>query len=200
VKDATLLVGTVGSLTAIKRHDLLIQSLASLGDVRRYVALVIVGDGPEGPALGALADRLGLAGTVIFAGRHRAVPAVLPALDVYACASDFECCSNAILEAMAAGLPIVATDVGGNAELLGGGEAGMLVPPGSAGDLAGALSRLAADPGLRRRFGSAARGRAERFRLDRCVQGYAAFYRTLVTGGRECAPGPPAGGPQRRPG
>lgn len=144
-------VGTVSRLVPQK-------SVADLIDAERRVPsvhLVIVGDGPLRSELqrqaAPIADR------VVFLGSRDDVPEILPAFDVFALSSRWEGQPIALLEAMAAGLPIVATDTEGSRELLEGTEAGVLVGVGDAAELAAVLQRLEGDEGLRRRMGRAGR-------------------------------------------
>jgi glycosyltransferase involved in cell wall biosynthesis len=136
----------------------------------------IVGDGPDREAVAA---ELGDAGALL--GERDDVAERLAQADVFVLSSRSEGLPLAILEAMAAGLPVVATAVGGIPELVADGETGLLVPPGDADALAGALRRLVADPGLRRRLGEAARARVEeRFSLTAMRRAHLALYERLL--------------------
>jgi glycosyltransferase involved in cell wall biosynthesis len=130
VPEDALLIGKVGSLRTIKDHPTLIRAVARLVPEFPRVHLVLMGDGPEEEALRALVEQLGIAAHVTLAGVCRDVPRALAALDIFALSSRSEGMSNAILEAMAAGLPVVATDVGGNPECVVDGATGYIVPPG----------------------------------------------------------------------
>src|SRR6185503_4719271 len=127
---------------------------AQLGDELRYV---FCGDGGERAALEKAAA--GLAGRVVFAGFRRDVAACLAAADVVAMPSLHEGLGVAALEAMAASRPVVASRVGGLAEVVVDGDTGVLVPPSDPPALAAGLTRLARDPGLRARYGAAGRAR-----------------------------------------
>ena len=155
------LIGTVGSLVPLRNHALLLSAARSLLAQAPEARFVIVGEGSEGPRLRALARELGIAKRVIFTGERRDIPEVLSALDVFALSCDTEGFGLAALEAMAAGLPVVATRVGALPELIEEGESGLLVPRGDAPALGDALLRLLRDGALARRLGEAARGRAE---------------------------------------
>lgn len=164
-------VACVASLTPVKRHDVLLRAWAGLPAVAGTGAprLFLLGEGPERARLEALAADLGIAGSVTFVGAVTDVAAWLTAMQVGVLCSDREGLSNAILEYMACGLPVVATDVGGNPELVGAGN-GVLVPAGDARALGEALSRLLADEAERRRLGNASLGRIrDQYAWDRAM-------------------------------
>jgi glycosyltransferase involved in cell wall biosynthesis len=155
---------TVGRLAWPKDPVTLVRALAR---VRGHpFSALIVGDGPEQPGVEAEIRELGLESTVQLRGPRRDVPDLLAGADVFVLASRSEGGPISVLEAMAAGLPVVASDVGGVRELVADGTTGLLVPAGDPDALAAALKRLLADPELRRRLGAAGRERAaERFDL-----------------------------------
>lgn len=129
--------------------------------------LVVAGEGPLRESLEARARELGLGEIVRFLGYRRDVPALLAAADVFVLPSHRDAFPTAILEAMAAGLPVIATRAGGIPEIVEDDLSGLLVPPGSPRDLAEALGRVLGDPALARRLGEAGRRRVrERFSLD----------------------------------
>ena len=155
----------VGRLKAPKDFLTLIRALAALAD-QEYEAL-IVGDGPDRSEVEDEIQRLGLEGRVQLAGERSDVPELLAASDVFVLSSRSEGLPVSVLEAMAAELPVVASGVGGLAELVVDGETGILVRPSDPSALAAALSSLIADPAERRRLGAAGRARAEeRFDLE----------------------------------
>lgn len=165
----------VGRLKYPKDAGTLVEAAALLED--RDFELVIVGDGPERPALEAAArdDR------IRFAGARDDVPDLLAASAVFVLSSRSEGLPISVLEAMAAGLPVVASDVGGLREQVVHDETGLLVPPADARALADALARLVDDPALRRRLGDAGRARAEElFDLPRFRAAHLELYRSLV--------------------
>ena len=169
-------VGTVGRLDPVKNLSTLLRAHAVLATEHAGARLVIVGDGPDREALRAEAQGLNLADSVIFTGYRSDVRAVMPAFDAYANSSTYEGVSLTILEAMAATLPVVATRVGGNPEVVVDHETGRLVQ-GNARALAAALLELARNPMRRHNMGEAGRWRVKRhFSLDRMVQAYAAAY------------------------
>ncbi|MGA8538521.1 MAG: glycosyltransferase [Terriglobales bacterium] len=144
------------------------------------VEFVLVGDGPLRQELEKEASALGLGPSAIFLGDRRDMPAVLASMDVAALTSDSESLSNVILEAMAAGLPVVAYDVGGNSELLRD-QRGTLIPAGNEATFSDALQKLLADTSRREQLGRSARQFAqENFSLDRVRQRYAELYIGLL--------------------
>jgi len=158
---AGTVMGTISRLVWKRGHEELLQAATIVRRAEPSVRLVIVGDGPLRPALEEHARRLGLDGEVRFLGAVHDAARLLPGFDVFVLSSVLEGMSNALLEAMAAGRPVVATRVGGNPELVIDGETGLLVPPRDPEALAEALLRLVRDPGLARRLGEGARRRVE---------------------------------------
>jgi glycosyltransferase involved in cell wall biosynthesis len=150
----------VGRLKAPKDFLTLVRALARLAS--DSFEAVIVGDGPDREQLEAEIGSLGLAGQVRLAGERRDVPELLARADVFALASRSEGMPVSVLEAMAAGLPVVASWVGGVSEQVVDGETGLLVEPGDVEQLAEALAALVGDRELRTRLGAAGRARAER--------------------------------------
>jgi sugar transferase (PEP-CTERM/EpsH1 system associated) len=189
-------VGTVGRLQAVKNQTLLAQAFARALQLaphaRERLRLAIVGDGPERPAVEAAVRAGGIGDVTWFAGARSDVPAVLRGLDAFALPSIAEGISNTILEAMASGLPIVATDVGGNAELLADRRTGRLVPSEDVDAMAAAQLDDFAQPEAARARGRAARADAEaRFGLDRMDDAYGDLYeRLLRAAARRGAPVP----------
>jgi glycosyltransferase involved in cell wall biosynthesis len=171
----------VASLRSKKGQAHLIEAFVR---VRRRVpqaGLLFVGEGPLRGALEARAAAPELDGAVFFAGHRADVPAILSRCDLFTLSSLEEGMPNALLEAMAAGLPAVVTDVGGNAEVVEDGMTGYLVPAADPEALAGRLTELLLDPDLRRRQGEAARGRFEsRFTVGRMISAYHALYDEIL--------------------
>ncbi|MGY1708784.1 glycosyltransferase [Geodermatophilus sp. SYSU D00758] len=168
-------IGYVGRLAPQKRADLLV---AAFGRMRCPAALVVVGDGPDADLVrravreSPASDRVTLAGFL----PHDQVPGVLAALDVLALPSAYEEMGSVLTEAMAAGLPVVASAVGGIPEVVRDGETGLLVPPGDVDALAAALDRLAGDPRLRARLAAGARERAAAYAWPALATRVAAVY------------------------
>jgi glycosyltransferase involved in cell wall biosynthesis len=168
-----LIVGVVARLDAMKGVDVLLRALADLPGV----TAVIVGDGPETAPLRALAHELGVADRAHFVGWSDQVRSWLAAMDVFVLPSLMEGFPLSICEAMLAGLPVVATDVGGTRELVTDGVTGLVVQPSDPGALAVALRSLQADPALRHLLGDAGRDHASRTLTSaRMAEEYEALY------------------------
>ncbi|WP_165967307.1 glycosyltransferase [Luteimonas aestuarii] len=155
-RDA-LLLGSVGRLVALKNHRLLLDAMPGLLAKHPRLHAVIVGDGPLQPELQRQIDGLGLARHIHLAGPRNDVQALLPAFDVFVLPSRTEGLSIALLEACAAGLAVVATDVGGNGEIIADQSTGRLVPSDDLPALQDAVGALLHDRDGRRRLGGAAR-------------------------------------------
>jgi glycosyltransferase involved in cell wall biosynthesis len=156
-------VAYVGRLRHVKGVSVLVDAWHELAAARDGARLVIAGDGELREALVAQVERLSLGGSVELAGEITDVPGLLRETDVYVQPSFQEGLPNSVLEAMAAGLPVVATRVSGNEDLVTDGHNGLLVPPGSPTALAAAIRRLIDDPALARRMGERSQERAEQF-------------------------------------
>jgi glycosyltransferase involved in cell wall biosynthesis len=164
-------VGTVSRLADEKRPDLLLEAFAQARKECPSARLLFVGEGPMQTELAKKARRLGVSDAVRFGGFRSDVPALLAALDVFANASRAEGTPQALLEAMWAGCPIVATRVGGVPDLVEDGAHGLLVPSGDASALARGILRLYGDPAERARLGENARLRARtEFSSDRMAE------------------------------
>lgn len=174
----TVLVGTLANLIDQKGLPDLLKVARRVKDVHANVRFVIAGEGKLRADLERLRAELGLDDTVVFAGWIRnAASAVLPAVDIYFQPSLWEAMSIAILEAMAAGRPVVATSVGEAPSMIEDGENGMLTPPGDVVGMADSICRLIEDPLLRRRLGDlAARKAAEQFGVDHMARAYENVY------------------------
>ncbi len=173
-----VLILTVANLTPIKDHAGLLEAVATLSPAQRArLQLRFVGEGPMRAQLQQKIDALGLADMVDLAGTSDRVAAEMAAADVFVLPSVLEGMSNAILEAMASGLPVVARAVGGNPELVVHEETGFLCAIDDLTGLAHAVDRLAEDQALRERMGKAARDRVmNTFSLSAMLNRYVAFY------------------------
>jgi sugar transferase (PEP-CTERM/EpsH1 system associated) len=174
-------IGSVGRIQAIKDYATLLRALAALldrrPDLRRVARLVVIGDGPLLETLRSLASELGIADIAWFPGASKDVPQMLQALDVFVLPSLNEGISNTILEAMATGLPVVASAVGGNVELVDDHVTGRLFIAGDVSSLSARLENYLDDRALRRRHGDAARLAAQRdFSLSAMVERYRVVY------------------------
>jgi len=173
IPDDALMLTTVANLSPVKDHANVIAALAALHaeGLRPYLALA--GDGPLRSDLEARVAAAGLEPYVCFMGRRQDVPDVLATSDLVICSSLTEGLPNALLEAGAAGKAVVATNVGGNPEVVEDGVTGLLVPPRDPAALADAVRALAASPERRERMGRAARARVRRnFSLEAMVRQY----------------------------
>jgi sugar transferase (PEP-CTERM/EpsH1 system associated) len=178
--EESFVVGAVGRLVAIKDHQTLLKAAALLSASGIDVRVLLVGSGPERERLhGRATDAL--EGRVCFAGDSSRVPEMLNAMDVFVLPSLGEGMSNTLLEAMACGLPVLATNVGGNPEIIENDVSGCLFTPGDAEWLASKLKLLARDPALIHQLGTTARNRAiESFNLSRMLETYRSFYLDLT--------------------
>lgn len=154
-------VGIVGRLEYRKDHTMLIKAAEKVREKMPDVAFLIVGEGPDRAKLAREIQQRGLGETVHLLGERHDVPALLAAFDIYALSSITEGLSLSILEAMAAGCPVVATRVGGNSELLDEGRAGMLTPPRDERAMADVLLQLLKNPEEARQLAQAGQKRAE---------------------------------------
>jgi sugar transferase (PEP-CTERM/EpsH1 system associated) len=184
-EDDAVVIGNVGRLQEVKNPLLLVESFKRLCELipeaGRQLRLVIVGDGPLKPRIEDMLKSLGIDSMTWLPGQRHDVAALLRGLDIFVLPSRVEGISNTILESMASGVPVVATRVGGNAELIDDQVTGLLVPSDDAESMAGAIARYVRDPELRKTHGSAGRLKVEReFSLDRMVDAYLAVYDELL--------------------
>ncbi len=179
----------IGRLAPPKRPDLALRAFAQIRANVPGAKLHLVGDGPLRPEVERLSAELGLGGSVRFLGHRDDVPEVLAGAECALLASDYEGCPLSVIEAMAAGVPVVATDVGGTADLVENGRTGILVPPDDPGALAAGLEDLLADSRRREEFGAAARKVAEeRLSLHTMVEQLVALYEEAATGPKTQSP------------
>ena len=174
-------VGVTANLRPVKGLDVFVRAAAEVARSHPRAVFRVGGEGELRPALEGLARDLGLGERFELAGAVADVPAFLAGLEVCVLCSRSEGMSNAVLEYMAAGRPVVATAVGATPELIEDGRHGLLVPPEDAAALAAAVRRLLDDPGLAVRLAGAARRRArECYSRERMVERFMAFYESCV--------------------
>ncbi|MGB9873305.1 MAG: glycosyltransferase, partial [Anaerolineae bacterium] len=173
---ATTVLCCVGRLTEQKGMDILLEALHGLEPRKWDLRLWLIGDGPQRSMLETRARQLGLETRVQFLGWRYDVPDLLVASDIFVLPSRYEAMPMTILEAMAAGLPCVVTDVGDNALLVEDGVNGRVVSPEDPAALAGALRDLIQSPGARRVMGDAARRKAQHYSVERMVACTLAVY------------------------
>ena len=174
----TLIVVAVGRLSPEKGFDRLIEAAGIVAGEVPSVGFVLIGDGPDRAALEALVGASGLQGSVVFAGFRSDVDRLVQGADALAQSSYTEGLPNVVLEACAAGIPVVATDVGGTGEVVQDGVNGYLVPPGDSSALAERLIQLLCSPELRATMGALGR---ERIRADFSFEHQCAQYEELFT-------------------
>ncbi|QEL15434.1 glycosyltransferase [Limnoglobus roseus] len=165
----------------VKDQPMLIRGFAAMAADVPDADLLLAGDGPQRSELEELVRSLGITDRVVFLGIRRDVPEVLKAAEVFALTSVSEAASLTLLEAMATGLPVVVTAVGGNPEIVRHEREGLLVPRGDWKACGDALRRLFREPQLAKKFGDAARQRAhEKYRLEQTIDAYHRLYRQVT--------------------
>jgi glycosyltransferase involved in cell wall biosynthesis len=177
--DAFVVAG-LGRLVPVKGFDLLVAALPAMVAAIPTARVLLIGDGPERVALEAQARRLGVSDRVLITGATDDIAGGLAAADALAAPSRNEGMGRALVEAMALGLPVVGTDVGGIPAVIADGETGRLVPAGDADALARALAALGRDAALRAKLGAASAARAETFSTDVAHAAMRAVYDELA--------------------
>ncbi len=174
---------TVANLRAEKSHETLLAAAAAMVGAHPDLRFQIVGDGPRRGELEQLAAALGLGGHVEFLGHREDIPALLAAADLFVLPSRSEAFPNGAIEAMAAGLPVVACAVGGLLDLVEDGRTGLLVPAGDADALRRALESLVSQPARANAMGAAARDAVrQHYSFDRMVGSFQELYRSGLPG------------------
>lgn len=177
-------IGTVGRFDSIKNLPMLVRSLAAARTHAGRIRALLVGDGPELPAIRALIEDLGLTQSVRLTGFRSDARTLLQCMDLFVLSSLSEGTSMALLEAMAAGVPAAVTAVGGNAEVVRSGETGWLVPSGDVAALSAVIVEAAKSFELCSRLGAAARGRVEDvFAIEKMIASYRELYGSLLPAG-----------------
>lgn len=179
VDEDRRLIFAVGRLWPQKRYRDLIWAAELLGTLADDITVVIIGDGPQSGELLRHRDAVTTNRRVCFAGHRSDVPQLLPHAEVFWNASEYEGQSNAVIEAMQMGVPVVASDIPGNRDLVRHDETGMLVALGDTADFARQTRRLIEDRDLAQRFGAASKRRIEtEFTVDAMVRAYADLYQS----------------------
>lgn len=189
VSQGTMVMGTVGRMHAVKDQLTLVRAflhiLATDPPAREYLRLVLIGDGPLREEAQQLLRTAGAESLAWLPGERHDGPDIMRALDVFVLPSLREGLSNTILEAMASGLPVVATRVGGNPELVQEGHTGQLVPPAEPVAMAEAIRVYTQNRDVAARHGRAGRQRVEsQFSMAAMVNGYLAVYDAVIQGTR----------------
>jgi len=181
ISDGEFSIGCVGNLIPVKDHLTLLRAIGGFAQSGRPWRLLVAGAGPELPALTKFVDaHPGWKDRVVFLGNSSSVPELLNALDVYVLSSLTEGISNALLEAMATGLPVVVTATGGNPEVVVGGDSGLLFPVGDDARLTEHLLALEARSDWRLELGQRALRRVrDEFSIDSMVRKYEELYESL---------------------
>lgn len=176
------LIAFVGRLARQKRVEDLLWALQLLRQMDENIFLLIIGEGPERAKLEQLAHKYTVTPHVRFLGHRPDVKQLFPLFELFLLASDFEGQSNSIMEAMSYGIPVVASDIQPNRELVIHGETGFLTSVGDCTGYAQYAERILADPQLAKELGTASQKRMQQeFSVDKMVQGYASLYREVFT-------------------
>lgn len=177
IEPSTQIIGTVARLAAEKDQFTLLDTFSKVAGKIDNTKLIIVGDGPLRKELTDYANGLGISDKVLFLGFRENIPDIINIFDVFVLSSLMEGVSLTLLEAMASELPIVATNVGGNPEVVIDGVTGFLVPPKEPEKTAEAIAKILQNPELAQKMGGAGRKRVEeKFSLERMVREYGELY------------------------
>lgn len=177
INEKQCLIGTVGSLDTVKGHSYFLKAAAKIVETSMDTMFIVAGSGNLLKSLKKETSLLGIEKNVIFLGFREDIPSVLQCMDIFVFPSLSEGLPLAVLEAMAAGKPVVATDVGGIPEVIGDGQTGFLVPPKNPDLLAEKITFLIRDRALRSRFGHSGRARVQKeFSLQNMVEEYQLLY------------------------
>jgi glycosyltransferase involved in cell wall biosynthesis len=182
ISAATVVIGSVGRLVTIKDYQTLLTAGEALIQQGQDILVLLVGGGPEMQSLKSrVAGSVALSNRTIFTGASERIPEMLNAMDVFVLPSLREGMSNTLLEAMAVGLPLVATKIGGNQEIVNENKCGYFFAPRDAAGLIEKLTTLSKSFELRASAGQASRKQAlEQFSLEGMLRGYTELYRGLA--------------------
>ena len=175
-----LVIGTVGNFTRKKNQQMMLHAAAILAERLPNIRLVLIGTGPLEESLRRLAARLGIEDRTIFTGSREDVLELLPGFDAFCLSSQFEGLSIALVEAMATGIPCVATAVGGIPEVIEDGVSGLLVPAGATVQFADTLEQVLRDETLKAGLSNAGRARAAAFDIARAARRLQAIYEEMM--------------------
>ncbi|HUH14413.1 MAG TPA: glycosyltransferase family 4 protein [Gaiellaceae bacterium] len=186
VADGRFVIGWVGRMTGVKRTEDVLLALRRLREGGTDAALCMIGDGPDRDDVERRAHRLGIARHCLYLGYQEDIARWYAAVDAVILPSANEGTPVSVIEALAAGRPVVATNVGGVPDVVSDGEHGFLVDVGDVEALAERLARLAADPALRERMGAAGRAHVlSRYAVERLVDDVDRLYRSLLAAASE---------------
>lgn len=181
LKNHLSVIGMIANLDHIKDHGCFLTAASEVLRLNRDVCFIIVGEGPLRHDLERLSEQLGIQNSVFFLGMRKDIPEILSIFDISVLTSLSEGLSNTILESMSMGKPVVATEVGGNTEIVVDGETGFLVPPENPGAVAEKIVKLISDKSLIKRMGENARINIEKqFTVSQMVQKTEQIYENLL--------------------
>ena len=180
IPNGAPVIGIIGRMTQDKGHGELIRALPSILEKRPAAVALVVGDGPTRPRTQQMVTEAGLGGSVRFTGHRPDIPDVLAAIDLLVLPSVREGLPYSVMEAMAAGRPVVASEVGGVPELISHEKEGLLVPAGDASALSASVLRLLDDPALSERLTTAARRKVRALTLEAHVETLKELYRHVL--------------------
>ncbi len=179
--DNAFLLGIIAQLRPRKHHSLLFQAFHPIAHNEPRARLLVVGDGIERDNLIALREKLGLVSQVVFAGYRSDVPRILAALDAFVLPTSLEGSPVSVMEAMVAGLPVIAANAGGVAELVQHNRTGILVEPGDCEALTEAMSKVMEDAGFRTELGENAKEKIRNeYTLENMARNTEAVYDKLI--------------------
>lgn len=183
--DDHWVIGTVGRMQTVKDQVTLarafVRALEIAPELQSRIRLLLVGDGPLRAECQQVLDAAGIGRLAWLPGERTDIPEIMRTLDCFVLPSLAEGISNTILEAMASGLPVIATDVGGNSDLVDSGITGEIIPPADHETMAQSIVRYASDPGATKAIGRAGRQRVEqKFSMNAMVAAYQGIYDQLL--------------------